>query len=74
MVVEWKIIGLKFFGDSQLVINHVNNDYQTKDNKMMPYKCMVDDFNKYFMDIKFEQIPRLDNKVADAMETITSLL
>lgn len=32
MVIEWKITELKVFGDSQLVINQVNDDYQTKDD------------------------------------------
>lgn len=35
---------------------------------------MVDDFKKYFVNITFEQIPRLDNKAVDAMATIASLL
>lgn len=73
-IVEWKIQELQVYGDSQLVINQVNDDYQTKDDKLMPYKRMIDDFKKYFMDIKFEQISRVDNKVDDAMATIASLL
>lgn len=57
MEVEWKITKLNIYGDSQLVINQVNGDYQTKDEKLMPYKCMVDDFKKYFVSIHFEQVP-----------------
>lgn len=45
-----------------------------KDDKLIPYKCMADNFKKYFVDIKFKHIPRLDNKVANAMATIVSLL
>jgi ribonuclease HI len=74
MAVEWKIIELQVYGDSQLVINQVNDEYQTKDDKLMPYKRMIDDFKKYFVEIKFEQIPRINNKAADAMATIASLL
>lgn len=62
------------YGDSQLIIYQVNNEYQTKDEKLMPYKQMIDDLKKYFMDIKFEQIPRAKNKFVDAMATIASLL
>lgn len=40
----------------------------------MPYKRMVDEFKKYFVDIKFEQIPRVNNKVVKSMVTIVSLL
>lgn len=35
---------------------------------------MVDDFKQYFVHITFEKIPRLDNRVANAMTTIASLL
>lgn len=40
----------------------------------MPYKKMVDDIKKYFVEITFEQIPRNDNKATDAMATLASLL
>ena len=61
-------------GDSQLVINQVNDIYQTRDEKLLPYKHMVDDMKKYFSHITFQQIPRTDNKAADAMATLASLL
>ena len=31
MALEWRIIELQIYGDYQLVINQVNNEYQTKD-------------------------------------------
>jgi len=74
MAIEWKIKELHVYGDSQLVINQVNDDYQTKDEKLVPYKWMVEDFKEYFVIISFEQILHIENKVADAMATIASLL
>lgn len=74
VVMEWKIIELKFYGDSQLVINQINDDYQMKDDKMISYKHMVEDFKKYFVHITCEQIPRLNNKTTNAMAISTSLL
>lgn len=50
----WKITKLQVYRDSHLVINQVNDDYQRKDDKMMPYKRMIDYFKKYFFEIKFE--------------------
>lgn len=35
---------------------------------------MVDDFKQYFIEIIFEQIPRENNWVVDAMATIASLI
>lgn len=55
------------------MINQINDLYQTKDEKMMPYKRMVDDFKKYFMFISFEQIPRSTNRVANDMATLASI-
>ena len=53
MAIEWHVDELKIFGDSQLVINQVNDVYQTKDDKLVPYKRMVDDLGKYFVQISF---------------------
>ena len=44
--VEWRVDQLNVFGDSQLIINQVNDVYQTKDEKLLPYKRMVDDMKK----------------------------
>ena len=38
IVVEWRVDELNIFGDSQLVINQANDVYQTKDEKLIPYK------------------------------------
>lgn len=54
MDIEWKIIELQVYGDSQLVINQVNDDYQKKDDKLMQNKRMIDEFKKYFVEINFE--------------------
>ena len=73
IAAEWRVDQLNDFGDSQLIINQVNDVYQKKDEKFLPYKCMVDDM-KYFSHITFQQVPRENNKVADAMATLASLL
>ena len=38
MAIEWHVDELKIFGDLHLVINQVSNVYQTKDDKLVPYK------------------------------------
>lgn len=37
-----------------LIINQVNDDYAIKDDNMMPYKFMMDDFKQYFYQIIIE--------------------
>lgn len=67
-------MALKVYGDSQLIINQVNDEYQTKDDKLTPYKKLVESLKESFIEITFEQIPRANNKAADTMATIRSLL
>lgn len=54
IAAEWRVDHLDVFGDSQLLINQVNDVYQIKDEKLVPYKCMVDDLKKYFAHITFQ--------------------
>ena len=53
LALEWRISKLHIFGDSQLIINQVNNDYQTKDDKLVPYKKLVDSLRNYFTFVTF---------------------
>lgn len=45
-----------------------------KDDKIMPYKKIVEDYKEHFSKINFEQISRIQNKAANAMATIGSPL
>src|SRR5271156_4591196 len=74
MAIEWRIIELHIYGDSQLIINQVNDEYQIKHEKMVPYKKMVDSLKCYFTFVTFHQIPREENKAPDVMATLASLL
>jgi len=74
MALEWRITELHIYGDSQLVVNQVNNEYQTKDDKLIPYKNLIDALRNYFTLVTFQQIPRAENKVVDAMATLASIL
>ena len=70
MDLEWRITELHIYEDSQLVINQVNNDYQTKDDKLIPYKRLIDSLRNYFIRVTFQKIPRAENKATDAMATL----
>ena len=41
---------------------------------MVPYKKMVDSLRHYFTFVSFQQIPRVENKETNAMDTLASLL
>lgn len=70
IVVEWNIIELQVFRDSQLTIKQVLDEFQTKDDKLQPYKEFVNQLRENFTQIQFTQIPRLQNKATDAMANI----
>lgn len=46
--IQWNIKDLQVYRGSQLVIKQVNDNFQTKDDKLFPYKRMVDDIKKNF--------------------------
>lgn len=37
LALEWRITKLHIYGDSQLIVNQVNHEYQKKDDKLVPY-------------------------------------
>lgn len=74
IAIEWNITELQVYGDSQLIIKQALDEYQTWDDKLLPYKDLVDQLKEHFLHIQFIQVPRLQNKAADAMATIGSLL
>ena len=37
ITIEWNITELEVFGDSQIIIKKVLENYQTKDDKLLPY-------------------------------------
>ena len=73
MTIEWRIIELHIYKDLQLIINEVNDSYLTKNEKLVPYKKMVDSLKCYFTFVSFQQIPKLENKAVDATTTLASL-
>lgn len=45
-----------------------------KDKNILPYKELVDKMKEHFLSLQIMQVPRLQNKEIDAMNTIRSLL
>ncbi|GFS34945.1 hypothetical protein Acr_00g0036910 [Actinidia rufa] len=72
IVVELGAQSLKIFSDSQLVVNQVQGDYLAQDARMMAYLGEVKAASAKIKDFKIHQIPREDNKKADALANLTS--
>ena len=60
--------------DSQLVIRLVNEEYETRDQCMIKYVCLVKLQLSCFATWKLEHIPRDSNEKADALAAVTASL
>ena len=59
---------VKILGDSELVINQVNESYQTKHPRMRAYRNEVwDMLGNFFTEYIIQVVPRVDNMVADSL-------
>ena len=74
LVVQQNVQHLKVYGDSQLVIQQVNDEYEMKYDKLIPYKQMENFLKSKFFTISFYQLPTIHNKKDDAMATIISMI
>ena len=61
---------LQIFGDLKLVVNQLNDSYQTRHPRMRAYRNEVwDMFGNYFTEHKVQVIPRYENTVMDSVPT-----
>ncbi|XP_013699878.2 uncharacterized protein LOC106403608 [Brassica napus] len=65
---------IQVFGDSQLIINQVQGEYQAKDDSMIQYLAVTQRLIKKFKSCKLTQIPREENAQADALANLGSAL
>ena len=57
---------VQVMGDSELVINQVNDSYQTRHPRMRAYRNEVwDMFGNYFMEHTIKVVPRYEKTVVD---------
>ncbi|XP_058073130.1 uncharacterized protein LOC131221846 [Magnolia sinica] len=62
------------FRDSQLIINQTNDDWKTKDEKLIPYHVYLENLTEEFEEITFSYMTRAKNQFADALATLASML
>ncbi|GFY90929.1 hypothetical protein Acr_07g0011250 [Actinidia rufa] len=72
VATEIGVDSLDVFSDSQLVLNQVQGDYLTKDTRMVAYLDEVKTMSGKIRDFKIRQIPREENKKADALANLAS--
>ncbi|XP_019420707.1 PREDICTED: uncharacterized protein LOC109330893 [Lupinus angustifolius] len=70
---ESKINSIEVFGDSALVIHQVKGEWETRDTKLIPYRDHIKKLIDQFEKIDLYHIPREDNRLADALATLSSM-
>ncbi|XP_070013653.1 uncharacterized protein LOC142176093 [Nicotiana tabacum] len=74
MAVDMNIQELLVIGDSDLLIHQVQGEWNTKNTKILPYVHCVKELCKKFIKVDFKHIPRVQNKFADALATLSSMI
>ncbi|XP_033508674.2 uncharacterized protein [Nicotiana tomentosiformis] len=74
MAIDMDVEELLIKGDSDLIIRQAQGEWETRDNKLIPYRQHVEDLSKWFKSIEFRYIPRFHNELADALATLAAML
>ncbi|XP_022158589.1 uncharacterized protein LOC111025045 [Momordica charantia] len=69
---ELGAIHIKVFNDSQLVVNQIKEEYQTKDPRMEKYLSKVRSHLAQFETYEVNQVPRSENSNAGALAKLAS--
>ena len=71
--LEMKIKKLDVYGDSMLIICQVKGEWQTKEEKLIPYQQYLSKLTEGFDEIDFTHMGRDKNQFADALATLASM-
>jgi len=71
--IEFKVKFLNVFGDSALFIHQIKGEWETMDQKLIPYQAYIKGLKEYFDVILFHHVPREENQLVDALATLSSM-
>ncbi|XP_070020547.1 uncharacterized protein [Nicotiana sylvestris] len=74
LAVDMGIQEVLVLGDSNLLVHHIQGEWETWDLKLIPYRQCLHDLCQRFQSIEFRHIPRIHNEVADTLDTLASML
>ena len=72
LAAEMCVQDLQIKSDSQLVINQIQGEYQTKDEMLLKYLTQVQNLCLKFLQVKFEHVPRERNARANLLAKLAS--
>ncbi|XP_027191103.1 uncharacterized protein [Cicer arietinum] len=71
--LESKVKVLEVYGYSTLEINQLNQEWGTRDKKLIPYFTYIKELSLEFDKITFHHVPQENNQLADALATLSSM-
>nr|XP_016474472.1 PREDICTED: uncharacterized protein LOC107796238 [Nicotiana tabacum] len=72
--IDMNIQGLVVIGDLDLLIHQVLREWATKNTMIFLYLYCVQDLIKRFSKIEFKHVPRIQNKFADVLANLPSMI
>ncbi|CAN6440363.1 unnamed protein product [Victoria cruziana] len=73
-LVQFKVSRVHVYGDSMLIINQVNREWQVKDEKLIPYQAIALSLVDKFEECKISHIKREHNPIADGLASLGSAI
>ncbi|XP_050895430.1 uncharacterized protein LOC127102057 [Lathyrus oleraceus] len=72
--IDLRIKILDVYGESTLVINQIKGEWETRQPGLIPYKYYARRLSTFFNEIEFHHIPHEENKMADALAILSSMI
>ncbi|XP_050905515.1 uncharacterized protein LOC127119336, partial [Lathyrus oleraceus] len=72
--IDLRIKYLDVYGDSALVVNQIKGEWETNQPGLIPYRDYARRISTFFTEVEFYHIPREDNRMADALATLASMI
>ncbi|CAN6440493.1 unnamed protein product [Victoria cruziana] len=73
-LIHFKVSRVHIYGDSMLIINQVNREWQVKDEKLIPYQAIALSLVDKFEVCKISHIKREHNPIADGLASLGSAI
>ncbi|XP_070035668.1 uncharacterized protein [Nicotiana tomentosiformis] len=74
LAVDMGVQKILVLGDSDLLVHHIQREWETRDLKLISYRQCLHDLCQRFRSVEFRHIPRIHNEIFDALATLASML
>ena len=71
--IDFNVKLLKVYGDSALVIHQLRGEWETRDQKLIPYQAYIKKLVEFFNEVSFHHVPKEENQMADALAILASM-